>query len=97
MASWFRPRGFPSISDEIDQLTRTINEQSSEQRKVMDTFNRAMNNFATERSIETCLEALNASMQIANIRAKLVESYKYYARLLEMEVIKLNRLKDKQT
>jgi hypothetical protein len=36
-------------------------------------------------------------MQIANIRAKLVESYKYYARLLEMEVIKLNRLKDKQT
>jgi hypothetical protein len=30
-------------------------------------------------------------MQIANIRAKLVESYEYYARLLEREIIKLNR------
>ena len=33
-----------------------------------------MNEFATERSLETCLEALNTSMQIASIRAKLVES-----------------------
>jgi len=31
-------------------------------------------------------------MQIANIRGKLVESYEYYARLMEQEVIRLNRL-----
>jgi hypothetical protein len=30
-------------------------------------------------------------MQIANIRAKLVESYEYYARSLEREITKLNR------
>jgi hypothetical protein len=38
-------------------------------------------------------------MQIANIRSKLVGSYEYYARLLERELTRLNRLqnKDKQT
>ena len=82
-------------SDEIDQLTRAIDEYSSEERKAIAVFQKAMNGFATDRSFETCLESLNASMQIANIRAKLVESYEYYARLLEREITKLNRqLKD---
>ena len=78
-------------SDEIDQLTRAIDEYSSEERKALADFRKAMNDFATDRSVETCLESLNASMQIANIRAKLVESYEYYARLLEKEITKLNR------
>jgi hypothetical protein len=78
-------------SDEIDQLTRAIDEYSSEERKAIAVFQKAMNGFATDRSFETCLESLNASMQIANIRAKLVESYEYYARLLEKEITKLNR------
>ena len=78
-------------SDEIDQLTRAIDEYSSEERKALADFRKAMNDFATDRSVETCLESLNASMQIANIRAKLVESYEYYARLLEREITKLNR------
>ena len=78
-------------SDEIDQLTQAINEYSSEERKALANFRKAMNDFATDRSVETCLESLNASMQIANIRAKLVESYEYYARLLEREITKLNR------
>ena len=78
-------------SDEIDQLTRAIDEYSSEERKAIADFQKAMNGFATDRSFETCLESLNASMQIANIRAKLVESYEYYARLLEKEITKLNR------
>ena len=77
--------------DEIDQLTQAINEYSSEERKALADFRKAMNDFATDRSVETCLESLNASMQIANIRAKLVESYEYYARLLEREITKLNR------
>ena len=78
-------------SDEIDQLTQAINEYSSEERKALADFRKAMNDFATDRSVETCLESLNASMQIANIRAKLVESYEYYARLLERQITKLNR------
>lgn len=95
-SGWFKGKGFANGSDEIDQLTQAIDEHSSEQKKVMDIFNRAMNNFATERSLETCLEALNASMQIANIRDKLVKSYEYYARILEREVIRLNRLQTKE-
>ena len=61
--------------------------------KVMDKFNRAMNDFATDRSLETCLDALNLAMQLANIRGKLAESYEFYARLLEKEITKLNREK----
>ena len=59
----------------------------------MDKFNRAMNDFATDRSLETCLDALNLAMQLANIRGKLAESYEFYARLLEKEITKLNRAK----
>jgi hypothetical protein len=95
MADWFKRKDLPNSNDEIDQLTQTINEQSSEQRKLMDTFNRSMNNFATERSLETCLEALNTSMQIANIRGNLLESYKHYARLLEREITRLDRFEQK--
>jgi hypothetical protein len=92
---WFKMKGFSYSVDEIDQLTQTINEQGSEQRIAMGLFSKAMNNFATDRSLETCLEALNASMQIANIRSRLVESYEYYARLLEREITRLNRLQQK--
>jgi hypothetical protein len=90
MVDWFKNAGLGS-GDEIDQLTKTINEQSDEQRKVLSQFNKAMNAFATERSLETCLEALNLSMQLANIRAKLAESYEFYARMLEREITRLRR------
>src|SRR5919108_1235199 len=90
MTGWFKDKRFTSSSGEIDDLTNTINEQSSEQRKSIETFNKAMNNFASERSLEPCLEALNASMQVANIRGKLVECYEYYGRLLEREIVRLN-------
>ena len=89
MSSWFKDKN--SFSGEIDELANTINEQSSEERKMISTFSKAMNNFASERSLESCLEALNASMQIANIRGKLVECFEHYARLLEREVVRLNR------
>jgi len=89
VSSWFKDKN--SFSGEIDELANTINEQSSEERKMISTFSKAMNNFASERSLESCLEALNASMQIANIRGKLVECFEHYARLLEREVVRLNR------
>ena len=91
MASWFKDKKSPSQFGDIDELANSINEQSSEQRKIVNTFNKAMNNFASERSLESCLDALNASMQIANIRGKLVECYEYYARLLEKEITRLSR------
>ena len=89
MCGLFNLKGL--TSDEIDQLTLAIDEYSSEERKAIAVFQKAMNGFATDRSFETCLESLNASMQIASIRAKLAESYEYYARLLEKEITKLNR------
>jgi hypothetical protein len=93
MVDWFKNAGIGGSGggDEIDQLTKTINEQSDEQRKIMSQFNKAMNDFATERSLETCLDALNLSMQLANIRGKLAESYEYYARTLEREITRLRR------
>src|SRR5215218_10019813 len=92
MVDWLKGKGFGG-SNEIDQLTKTINEQSDDQRKIIAQFNKAMNEFATERSLETCLDALNLSMQLANIRGKLAESYEYYARLLEREITRLSRTK----
>src|SRR5215831_12440450 len=91
MIFWFKDKNVPSKSGNIDDLVSTINEQSSEQRKMLGIFNNAMSNFASERSLESCLDALNASMQIANIRGKLVECYEHYARLLEREVVRLSR------
>jgi hypothetical protein len=91
MGDWFKNKGFGGSGDEIDQLTKTINEHSDEQRKITSQFNKAMNNFADERSLETCLDALNLSMQLANVRGKLAESYEYYARMLEREITKLAR------
>src|SRR5919109_3411002 len=90
MVDWLKGKVFGG-SDEIDQLTKTINEQSDEQRRLIAQFNKAMNEFAAERSLETCLDALNLSMQLANIRGKLAESYEYYARLLEREITRLSR------
>jgi len=90
MVDWFKNTGLGS-GDEIDQLAKTINEHSDEQRKIMSQFNKAMNDFAAERSLETCLDALNLSMQLANIRGKLAESYEYYARTLEREITRLRR------
>jgi hypothetical protein len=93
MSEWLKNNKEKSIirSDEVDQLLQVIMEQNSEQKKLVDTFNKTMNEFATERSLETCLEALNTSMQIASIRAKLAESYEFYARLLEREIIRLSK------
>jgi hypothetical protein len=89
MPDWLKGKG--SSGDDIDQLTSTINDQSAEQRKIVNRFNAAMNEFATDRSLETCLDALNLAMQLANIRAKLAESYEFYARMLEKQITRLNR------
>ncbi|MEP0825619.1 MAG: hypothetical protein HRF40_09045 [Nitrososphaera sp.] len=97
MVNWFKTSGFGNSGDEIDQLTKTINEHSDEQRRLVSQFNKAMNDFAADRSLETCLDALNLSMQLANVRGKLAESYEYYARMLEREIIRLSRGQEKKS
>lgn len=76
-------------SNEIDELTKEINEDTSEHRRIMKIFDNAMTDFASDRSLEMCLEALNTSIQMANIRHKLFLSFKHYSELLEKEVIRL--------
>ena len=48
-----------------------------------------MEKFTIERTLESCLQALNLSMQLANTREKLTEAYKEYSILLENEIKKL--------
>jgi hypothetical protein len=75
----------------IDDIEKFINENTSEQRRLTELFRISMTEFAGERSIETCLDALNLSIQLAGIRKKLMESYEQYARLLEGEIIRLRK------
>ena len=82
----------PSSSNDIEVLTKEIDENSIEHRRIMKIFDKAMNDFASDRSLDTCLEALNASIQIANLRHKLLQSYKHYSKILEIELTRLQGL-----
>jgi hypothetical protein len=79
-------------SDEIDALSKAIDEDTAEHDKAMRDFDIAMREFASDRSLETCLGALNVSIQISNLRYKLFQSYMQYSRLLEREINRLQRL-----
>ncbi|HZA43217.1 MAG TPA: hypothetical protein VE504_05605 [Nitrososphaeraceae archaeon] len=83
--------GVLDISGDIEELTNLINDQSSEQRKLITQFKFAMNRFASERSLDSCLEALNVCMQLTNTRQRLLESYQRYSRLLENEITRINK------
>jgi hypothetical protein len=76
-------------------LVNSINEQKLEQKKIVFLFEEKMKIFATERSMESSLEVLNISMQLANIRGNLNRSFEQYVRNLEEEIIKLNRIIEK--
>lgn len=76
----------PSINKHLPGIIKTIEEFSDEQRVIVRKFKREMEKFTEERSLETCLQALNLSMQLANTREKLLEAYKQYSGLLEKEL-----------
>ena len=78
-----------------NDIVNSINEQKIEQKKLVELFKIKMNTFATDRSIESCLDVLNASIQLSNVRGKLAKSFEYYSKELEMKVIKLNKLIEK--
>src|SRR5918993_1573178 len=66
-----------------------------EQKKIVFLFEEKMKIFATERSMESSLDVLNISMQLANIRGNLNRSFEQYVRKLEEEIVKLNRIIEK--
>ncbi len=76
----------PNINKKINGIIKTIEEFSDEQREIIEKFKTDMEKFTTERSLESCLQALNLSMQLANTREKLIEAYKEYSILLEKEL-----------
>jgi hypothetical protein len=79
----------PTINKNLQGIIRTIEEFSDEQREIVEKFKTAMEVFTGERSLESCLQALNLSMQLANIREKLLEAHREYGHLLENELKKL--------
>jgi hypothetical protein len=79
------------ISPDVQELANLINDQSSEQRKLVIQFKSAMDRFASERSLESCLEALNVCMQLTNTRRRLLEAYQRYSRLLESEITRISK------
>ena len=79
-------------SKSVDDIEKLINENSSEHQLLLESFKESMNLFATERSMETCLQSLNLSIQLASIRSTLMELYKSYSRILEKEVCRLRNI-----
>jgi hypothetical protein len=83
--------GVPDISTDVEELANFINDQSSEEKKLIIQFKSALSRFASERSLDSCIEALNVCMQLTNTRRRLQESYQQYSRLLENEIIRINK------
>lgn len=93
MIKWSNIKDFNNSKN--TDLVNSINEQKLEQKKVVALFEEKMKIFATERSIESSLDVLNISIQLTNIRGNLIRSFEKYVRNLEEEIVKLNRIIEK--
>ncbi len=93
MIKWSNIKDFNDSKN--TDLVNSINEQKLEQKKIVFIFEEKMKIFATERSMESSLDVLNISMQLANIRGNLNRSFEQYVRNLEEEIVKLNRIIEK--
>ncbi len=93
MIKWSNIKDFNSSKN--TDLVNSINEQKLEQKKIVVLFEEKMKIFATERSIESSLDVLNISIQLTNIRGNLIRSFEKYVRNLEEEIVKLNRIIEK--
>ena len=89
MINWSNIKEFNNSRN--TDIVNSINEQKLEQKKIVVLFEEKMKIFATERSIESSLDVLNISIQLANIRGNLIRSFEQYTRNLEEEIVKLNR------
>lgn len=89
----FKLHNFPkNDSKNVEDLEKMINENSSEHELLLESFKESMKLFATERSMDTCLQSLNISIQLASIRSTLMELYKTYSHILEGEVVRLRKI-----
>jgi hypothetical protein len=86
----------PLINKKINEIIKTIEEFSDDQREIIKKFKTDMEKFTNERTMESCLQALSLSMQLANTREKLLETYKEYNNLLENELKKILKEKTKK-
>ena len=93
MINWSNIKEFNNSRN--TDLVNSINEQKLEQKRIVVLFEEKMKIFATERSIESSLDVLNISIQLANIRGNLIRSFEKYTRNLEEEIVKLNRTIEK--
>ncbi len=93
MIKWSNIKDFNNSKN--TDLVNSINEQKLEQKKLVVLFEEKMKIFATERSIESSLDVLNISIQLTNIRGNLIRSFEKYVRNLEEEIVKLNRIIEK--
>lgn len=93
MIKWSNIKDFNNSKN--TDLVNSINEQKLEQKKIVVLFEEKMKLFATERSIESSLDVLNISIQLTNIRGNLIRSFEKYVRNLEEEIVKLNRIIEK--
>jgi hypothetical protein len=93
MIKWSNIKDFNNSKN--TDLVNSINEQKLEQKKIVVLFEEKMKIFATERSIESSLDVLNISIQLTNIRGNLIRSFEKYVRNLEEEIVKLNRIIEK--
>ena len=94
MINWSNIKNIKSPDNE--DLVNFIHEQKLEQKRIIEIFNEKMKVFATERSFESCLDILNITIQLSNIRANLIRSFEQYTKNLEDEMIKINRSLDKK-
>ncbi len=85
------------LNENIQSIIKSIEEISDEQREIVKKFKLEMEVFASERSLESCVQTLNLSMQLATIREQLVETYKHYCGLLEYELKKALDKESKNT
>jgi hypothetical protein len=78
-----------NFNKKLQDIIKTIEEFSDEQREIVEKFRHEMENFTVERSLESCLQALNLSIQLANTREMILDAYKKYCLLLENDLKKL--------
>jgi hypothetical protein len=74
------------LNKNLQPIIKSIEETSDEQREIVKKFRLEIENFVTERSLESCVKTLNLSMQLANVREQLLETYKQYIAILELEL-----------
>jgi hypothetical protein len=74
------------LNENLRHITKSIEEISDDQREIVKKFKFEMENFVTERTLDSCMRTLNLSMQLANIREQLLGTYKQYISILESEL-----------